>query len=226
MAANHKRGKINRAKYAEEVSKEIEYPLLSVDELSVKFLNDFKTRYKHEFDVDEFNQNILSQLIYYFTNNERFEGDLGKGIYLVGNPGCGKSSMMRVLGFNTRQPFAFKSCIEIAKEYSNDGYPAIERYNRLLQVSKRLYFGFEQIGWCFDDLGFEEKGKHYGKEAEVMTEILERIYNNPDMKGNVHITSNISGDQVEERYGNRVRSRMREMFNMIAFDESSPDRRS
>ncbi len=30
-----------------------------------------------------------------------------------------------------------------------------------------------------------------------------------------HVTTNLSGDQIEENYGTRVRSRMREMFNMI-----------
>ena len=32
-------------------------------------------------------------------------------------------------------------------------------------------------------------------------------------------------EELEERYGNRVRSRMRELFNLIAFDTKAGDKR-
>jgi len=40
-----------------------------------------------------------------------------------------------------------------------------------------------------------------------------------------HITTNLNGDEIEEMYGTRVRSRMREQFNLIAFDEAAKDKR-
>ncbi len=40
-----------------------------------------------------------------------------------------------------------------------------------------------------------------------------------------HATSNLSASELEEYYGNRVRSRMREMFNLIAFDSGAKDKR-
>jgi DNA replication protein DnaC len=40
-----------------------------------------------------------------------------------------------------------------------------------------------------------------------------------------HITTNLSSSEIEELYGERVRSRMREMFNLIAFNESAKDKR-
>ena len=36
---------------------------------------------------------------------------------------------------------------------------------------------------------------------------------------------NLNAKELEERYGNRVRSRMRQLFNLIAFDKSSRDKR-
>ncbi len=80
--------------------------------------------------------------------------------------------MMRVLAHNSKQPFAFKSCIDIARIYStsdndNGGYNAIEKFMKMLSVDTATNLGFNELGWCFDDLGFEEKGKHYGKETEV-----------------------------------------------------------
>ena len=40
-----------------------------------------------------------------------------------------------------------------------------------------------------------------------------------------HATTNLNAQELEERYGNRVRSRMRQLFNLIAFDEQSIDKR-
>jgi hypothetical protein len=41
-----------------------------------------------------------------------------------------------------------------------------------------------------------------------------------------HATTNLNAQELEERYGNRVRSRLRELFNLIAFDKGSADKRS
>jgi hypothetical protein len=41
-----------------------------------------------------------------------------------------------------------------------------------------------------------------------------------------HITSNLSATEIEAVYGNRVRSRLREMLNLIAYDDGSVDKRS
>lgn len=40
-----------------------------------------------------------------------------------------------------------------------------------------------------------------------------------------HITTNLSATEIETHYGNRVRSRLREMVNLIAYDKSTPDKR-
>jgi hypothetical protein len=40
-----------------------------------------------------------------------------------------------------------------------------------------------------------------------------------------HATTNLSASDLEALYGNRLRSRMREMFNLIAFPNNTPDKR-
>jgi hypothetical protein len=40
-----------------------------------------------------------------------------------------------------------------------------------------------------------------------------------------HITSNLSASEIEAAYGNRVRSRLRNMLNLIAFDKDTKDKR-
>jgi hypothetical protein len=40
-----------------------------------------------------------------------------------------------------------------------------------------------------------------------------------------HITTNLSASEIETAYGNRVRSRLRNMINLIAFDKNTKDKR-
>jgi hypothetical protein len=40
-----------------------------------------------------------------------------------------------------------------------------------------------------------------------------------------HLTTNLSATEIETFYGNRVRSRMRESFNLLSFPSDSEDKR-
>jgi hypothetical protein len=40
-----------------------------------------------------------------------------------------------------------------------------------------------------------------------------------------HLTTNLNSIDIEEIYGTRVRSRLREQFNLIAFDQNAKDKR-
>jgi hypothetical protein len=40
-----------------------------------------------------------------------------------------------------------------------------------------------------------------------------------------HLTTNLSASEIESSYGNRIRSRMRELFNLIAFENTVNDKR-
>lgn len=44
-------------------------------------------------------------------------------------------------------------------------------------------------------------------------------------KVKIHLTTNLSASELEHHYGNRVRSRLRESFNLIAFNNNSKDKR-
>jgi hypothetical protein len=101
-----------------------------------------------------------------------------------------------------------------------------------------VVFGFNHIGFktiedygngqyfCFDDLGVEPIGRHYGKDCNVMGEIL---LSRHDLflkyKIKTHGTTNLNAKELEDKYGNRVRSRMRELFNLVGFDKGSKDKR-
>jgi hypothetical protein len=85
---------------------------------------------------------------------------------------------------------------------------------------------FEPVVYCFDDLGVENNLKFYGNECNIMAEIiLSRHDQFISRKLITHVTTNLSATEVEKYYGNRVRSRMRELFNLVAFNSTSTDKR-
>lgn len=58
--------------------------------------------------------------------------------------------------------------------------------------------------------------------AEILTSRYEHFIENNAI---THITTNLSASEIEKAYGNRVRSRLRQMFNLIAFDSNTKDKR-
>jgi len=67
-----------------------------------------------------------------------------------------------------------------------------------------------------------------GKDLNVMAEVLLSCYElflETNTKVKTHATSNLSADELELFYGHRVRSRMQELFNLIAIDTKAGDKR-
>lgn len=177
--------------------------------------------------IDEKNQEIFELLCMYFSNDPGFEMDghsLDKGLMLFGPIGCGKTSLMKMFSVNTHKPFAVVSCRSIADKYSKYGSNALYEFASPSACYPQQNYGHELLGRCFDDLGTEDSKKNYGNEVNVMQDVIYKIYDN-DGIGDFHITTNLSVDEIEQAYGSRIRSRLREMFNVITFDKSSPDRR-
>lgn len=173
---------------------------------------------KH-FRIYEEDKEILWKLVNYFIrdydNCSKQRIDPDKGILLSGPVGCGKTSFMRLLRHIVphSRPYSVIPCRNIAFAFNHLGYKTIEDY------------GGSQ-SFCFDDLGVEPMGRHYGKDCNVMGEILLSRYEFfLKTKIKSHATTNLNAQELEDLYGNRVRSQMREMFNLISFDKGSEDKR-
>jgi hypothetical protein len=152
--------------------------------------------------------------------------DLKKGILLSGPIGCGKTTLMSLVKyfFQPGKQYQIKSTRDISFEFEKDGYRVINRYSKSL--SNLSYTNPVPNIFCFDDLGIEQTQKHFGNECNVMAEILLSRYDLFISKGiPTHLTTNLSASEIEGKYGNRVRSRMREMFNLVAFDKNAGDKR-
>jgi DNA replication protein DnaC len=182
--------------------------------------------YGNHFKILETDYPILYKLIAYFLKDEptcfQYNINLNKGILLSGPIGCGKTSIMNIMKYltPTEHKFFLKPCRDISFEFIQDGYQIIHKY------SKGKLYEYEPKTICFDDLGTENNLKYYGNECNVMAEILLSRYDVYIAKRiQTHITTNLSASEIESQYGNRVRSRMRELFNLIAYDNNSKDKR-
>ena len=163
---------------------------------------------------------ILRKLILYTIHEvdqcKEHNIDLNKGILLIGPVGSGKTSIMNILRqFLFREDYyLIKSARDIAFEYQKEGIDTIQKYGKRYK------------SLCIDDLGVENNTKFYGNECNTIAEILLHRYDlliNQKIK--THATTNLNAEELEELYGNRVRSRLRSMFNLISFPKGTVDKR-
>jgi energy-coupling factor transporter ATP-binding protein EcfA2 len=178
-----------------------------------------KLLFDSRFRIFDEDRDILFKLCNYFIRDEanckKFNIDPNKGILLTGPVGCGKTSLMKLLRHIVphQKPYKIVPSRNLVFGFNHIGYKTIEDY------------GNTQF-FCFDDLGVEPIGRYYGKDCNVMGEILLSRHD-LFLKGKIktHATTNLNAQELEALYGIRVRSRMRELFNLVAFDKESVDKR-
>jgi len=173
-----------------------------------------------KFHIWEENIDIVYRLCLYMIKDveacEKLKIDLDKSILLTGPVGCGKTTIMKLIRHIVPhfRSYEIIPARNVTFGFNNVGYKIIEDYGNN---------GF----YCFDDIGVEPIGRHFGKDCNVMGEILlsrHELFLKNGTK--THGTTNLNADEIQERYGKRVRSRMREMTNLIAFKKNAKDKRN
>ncbi len=188
---------------------------------SLNWLNYFgKLHFGNTFNLYPEDKEIMHKLLIYFIRDEvncKKEGlDLNKGILLTGPIGCGKTSLMTIMKHFTylETNYFIKSSREIATEFHQEGFPTLQKYGKAHKI------------YCFDDLGVEQQMKHFGNACNTMGEILLSRYDLSVHSGIVtHCTTNLNAKELEDIYGNRVRSRLRQLFNLVGYDGKTGDKR-
>jgi len=185
-----------------------------------------KELFGEHFRIHQEDHELISKLLAYILKDEENTCKQGislkKGILLSGPVGCGKTTLMTLLrlflpGDNR---YIMKSCRDVSFEFIQEGYSVILKY------SKQAFNQDKPKMYCFDDLGTENNLKYYGNECNVMTEILSSRYDLFVSRQMItHITTNLNSSEIESLYGIRVRSRMREMFNLVSFGKDAKDKR-
>jgi DNA replication protein DnaC len=157
---------------------------------------------------------VYKQLIKYFHADPEFNGDLTKGLLLMGPTGTGKTLAMQIMSIYRQ--------IDDTKFIMNDrvykmNYEIID-VNRL--VNFFLDNAFDGIDIycrryiiCIDDIGTEaEQVKHYGNSLDVISHILSERYAKRLITFG---TTNYPIEILEKKYDDRVTSRMYSLFNFI-----------
>lgn len=186
--------------------------------------------YGSKFKIHSEDEELINKLAVYFfadkPNAEKLNINLDKGILLTGPVGCGKTCLMSLMKMflHPKDQHVMKPSRDVSLEFMEEGFQVIHKYGKASfhsvngEVSPKIY--------CFDDLGLENNLKYYGNECNVMAEVLLSRYDLFVCRGMLtHITTNLSASEIEQIYGLRVRSRIREMFNLIAFESGTVDKR-
>jgi len=175
------------------------------------------------FKIHAIDYEVIFQIIGWIINDEKtckkYNISRNKGIILSGQVGCGKTSLMKLFATLTplNRAYRVKPARDVPMEFSKQGYDVINRYSRSVRSSKPI---------CFDDIGVEPPMRYFGDQINVIGEIFLTRYELFISKGiQTHATTNLTAEELESRYGSRVRSRLREMVNLIAFSEESMDKR-
>lgn len=204
-----------------------EFAKLRADEL-VKFETGDHTK---EFQPTKEQKDAINALSLYFTESELFEKlevskyntlsypfSLQKGLWLWGNPGVGKTMLMKMFSRNKRLCYRVVECPKIVQGYVKYGDDHINHYCRIVKSEAKAYSNFfqEDTGICYNDLGIETlQAKHYGTPMNVMENILLETYEAKVPFFHRHVTTNLTFDQVKEKYGVRITDRIKQCFNVI-----------
>lgn len=120
-----------------------------------------------------------------------------KGIIMSGPVGTGKTALFRILMelfLFTPSRFIIANQRVIIRNFQANGEQVIDYYS-------------EFPGLCIDDFGFrDEEIKRYGNACNVIEEI---IYERHRKGKFTHITTNLTKDQIFERFGERLNSRIK-----------------
>lgn len=191
--------------------------------------------FEGKFKLDEYNEPVFNLLCHYFSFEEKFvsmaEGmgvnnaSLKKAIVLAGNFGTGKTWLMSLFRKNNRQVYHIAHAKEVAKAFHIGGEEAVEQYYNKIKNAFQdpAVFFQEYSGLCMEDIGAEDLKNNFGNKTNVIGDIIETRYVNECLGEWFHGTTNLTGAQIEQFYGGRVSSRLRENVNFIEL--RGPDRR-
>jgi DNA replication protein DnaC len=185
------------------------------------FLNYFKEVSREflgkEYVINKTNENIVYSLFKYFCGDKNFNlnivsnnQSINKGVLIYGGVGVGKSLFFKILkeiGKRLYFEHGVKSLLfkEISCGSFVNLYMLASTSNTMSMDLSSYYKGRLYI----DDLGFEQL-------CFNKYELLEQLLFERHRAGSLtFVTTNLTPIQIVQRYGERIGSRLNEMFNII-----------
>lgn len=156
---------------------------------------------------------LTDQIVYYCIGSDKFNGDLDKGIILMGSTGTGKTVILKtlsmLLGYMVRFRFLIYTGWEMERIYTIADQKHQDKFS-LEKAMRSKMFGI-------DDLGEEHTTvKVYGTDFNVGIEAVTTRHLEFINKGHLtFITTNLNAEMIKDKYGARIESRIYEMCNLI-----------
>lgn len=147
------------------------------------------------------NSDALRQCFEVFLNDDQ-------GLLIVGNPGSGKTlffeMLQRIVHPNETTHFLKLNTRDVVLSFNNK------------EIGHNIFRKWSDKNVFFDDLGAENKGRHYGESVEVFEEFIQRRYELfRHKKLKTHFTTNLGASELNNRYGLRCMSRLGEMCSRV-----------
>lgn len=172
-----------------------------------------------KYEVDVVSEPAIDKLIGYLMGTEL---NSKKGILLMGGTGSGKTVLLK--GFNKllryfstvdrcEIHYNYISSLKLASQFSIKGYEIFE--NSFYSGNGLVLPNITMCSLFVDDMGAEPIVSNYGNSIIVTGELLMRRYEN---KKRTIATTNLNAESLREYYGERIYSRMKEMFNPMVLD--------
>jgi DNA replication protein DnaC len=169
------------------------------------------------YNIDINNEQVINIIINYFTYSAQSRLYLEKGIILSGEVGTGKDTLFDILNaiFSMHQLPTIRAvhAIEISDLYMNSNIEEINKYKKYYRHLLIRDVGTEPVEVI-----------NYGNKVRPLEELLLVRYEKFRTLGFItHITTNLTFEELMERFGDRMKSRFREMFNFLELP--GPERR-
>lgn len=184
-----------------------------------------------QFFLDQEDILLVEKLIEIFESVKN--GESTKGLLIIGPYGCGKTSIAKIVNAYYSRAFLFMTTRYICKQVRAKGENYVDAFSsgywnhgvmHRIKNQKRI----------IDDMGQEpEFINHYGNKQYFIKEVLLNVYDNfieyklkPRVQPTLIITTNLSIEQIGDRYGGDVQSRLIEMCDIYQYSKSILDKRT
>lgn len=194
--------------------------------LEAKIYRSCLLKIEPSFDPAKANRDVLNSIFAWIWKCDKMNTlglDYNKGFFLYGPLGLGKSMTLLAMRQYMNSVAArhehmrgdyrlkawWKTASELANIYAAEGQPALIQYTD------------PEINLVIDEFGREPNpASNYGTKMNVLQFVLQLRYDHRRTSV-THITTNMSLEDIEPKYGDYVADRCKEMFNFIEFSGRS-----
>lgn len=167
---------------------------------------------------------ILTKIAYWLHDYLHNRGK--RGLMLIGGVGCGKSTAMRALRSTTNRLVELRCRHDygLTRQLMMGIVSATELSDDRQTDPKMFEADCRRLMLGIDDLGVEITERHsYGDAVRPVEEVIMRRYDN--LRTVTVVTTNLTINQLKDKYSARVIDRMREMFLVVSFTGTSSFRK-